>query len=137
MGDVCTDLDTTMLLAALARGLVATILQDIRDGRPAPRIPHHLLVAAHWRAAHDGLEGMAVDLETRQIRPAWTQMRQLFDRVRPELARHGDLEMATILMGRLRSKGTGAARQRSVMADKGSMADVVTWLAEQTRGPRP
>jgi carboxylate-amine ligase len=137
MGDVCTDLDTTMLLAALARGLVATILQDIRDGRPAPRIPHHLLVAAHWRAAHDGLEGMAVDLETRQIRPAWTQMRQLFDRVRPELARHGDLEMATILMGRLRSKGTGAARQRSVMADKGSMADVVTWLAEQTRGPHP
>jgi carboxylate-amine ligase len=137
MGDVCTDLDVTMLLAALSRGLVATILQDVADGVPAPRIPHHLLVAAHWRAAHDGLEGLAVDPATRQTRPAWHLMRQLFDRVRPELDRHGDLEMATVLLGRLRSRGTGAARQRGVLAQHGSIADVVTWLAARTRGVTP
>jgi carboxylate-amine ligase len=137
MGDVCPSLDDTMLLAALARGLVATLLRDINDGVPAPRIPHHLLVAAHWRAAHDGLEGLAVDLETRQARPAWHLMRQLFDRVRPELDRHGDLEMATILMGRLRSRGTGAARQRAMLAQRGTLDDVVTWLAAQTRGVTP
>jgi carboxylate-amine ligase len=134
MGDVCCTLDETMLLAALARALVATIGHDIRDGVPAPRIPHHLLVAAHWRAAHDGLEGLGVDLETRQARPAWHLMRQLFDKVRPELDRHGDLEMATVLMGRLRSRGTGAARQRGIVARGGTIADVVTWLAAQTRG---
>jgi hypothetical protein len=37
--------------------------------------------------------------------------------------------MATILMGRLRSGGTGAARQRAVLARTGSGKDVVDWLA--------
>jgi carboxylate-amine ligase len=134
MGDVCPTLDDTMLLAAFARGLVATVLHDVREGKPAPHLPHHLLVAAHWRAARDGLEGLGVDLQTRQTRPAWRLMRQLFDYIRPELDRHGDLEMATVLLGRLRSRGTGAARQRAVQAQQGSISDVVTWLAARTRG---
>ena len=134
MGDVCPTLDDALLLAALARALVATILDDVREGIPAPNVPHPLLMAAHWRASHDGLEGLNIDMATRETRPAWRLMRQLFDYVRPELARHGDLEMATILMGRLRAKGTGAARQRAILAQNGSVADVVDWLARATRG---
>ncbi len=134
MGDVCPTLDDAMLLAALARALVATLLHDIRDGLLAPNVPHPLLMAAHWRAAHDGLEGVNIDMATRESRPAWRLMRQLFDYVRPELDRHGDLETATVLMGRLRAKGTGAARQRAVLAQRGSVADVVDWLAATTRG---
>jgi carboxylate-amine ligase len=134
MGDVCPSLDDTMLLAALARALVATILREVRDGRPAPNVAHPLLMAAHWRAAHDGLEGLNIDMATREPRPAWRLMRQLFDYVRPELARHGDLEMATVLLGRLRSHGTGAARQRALLARTGSVEDVVDWLATATRG---
>ncbi len=136
MGDVCPGLDDTMLLAAMARALVATILRDVADGRPAPKVPHPLLVAAHWRAAHDGLEGLAVDMAAREARPAWRLMRQLFDLVRPELERHGDLEMATVLMGRLRAHGSGAARQRAVLHRRGSVAGVVDWLAAATRGAR-
>ena len=136
MGDVCPTLDDAMLLAALARGLVATILRDVERGAPAPVVNQPLLAAAHWRAAHDGLEGLNVDLDTREARPAWRIMRRLFDYVRPELERHGDLEMATVLMGRLRSHGTGAARQRAVYARRGSVADVVDWLAAATRGAR-
>jgi len=45
-----------------------------------------------------------------------------------------DLEMATVLMGRLRSGGTGAARQRAVLSRSGSVTDVVDWLAGATRG---
>ncbi|WP_433369900.1 carboxylate-amine ligase [Actinoplanes sp. CA-142083] len=137
MGDVTPTLDDAMLLAALARALVATLLRDVREGIPAPRVPHPLLMAAHWRAAHDGLEGVAVDLATREPRPAWRLMRQLFDHVRPELERHGDLETATVLMGRLRSHGTGAARQRAILSQRGSVADVVDWLAKATRGDVP
>jgi carboxylate-amine ligase len=137
MGDVMPTLDDAMLLAALARALVATLLHDVREGIPAPRVPHPLLMAAHWRAAHDGLEGVAVDLATREPRPAWRLMRQLFDHVRPELDRHGDLEIATVLMGRLRSHGTGAARQRAILAQRGSVEDVVDWLAKATRGDLP
>ena len=133
MGDVCPTLDDAILLAALARALVATILRDVRDGRPAPNVPHPLLMAAHWRAAHDGLEGLNIDMATRETRPAWKLLRQLFDYVRPELDRHGDLEMATVLMGRLRSRGTGAARQRALLSQNGSVEDVVDWLATTTR----
>ncbi|GIE93966.1 carboxylate-amine ligase [Paractinoplanes rishiriensis] len=134
MGDVMPGLDDTMLLAALTRALVATLVSDVRDGVPAPRVPDPLLVAAHWRAAHDGLEGVNIDMATREPRPAWRLMRQLFDYVRPELERHGDLDTATVLMGRLRSRGTGAARQRAVLAQQGNVADVVDWLARATRG---
>ncbi|MFI5494647.1 glutamate--cysteine ligase [Actinoplanes sp. NPDC051859] len=136
MGDVCPSLDDTILLAALARALVATVLGDVREGKPAPNVPHPLLMAAHWRAAHDGLEGLNIDMATREPRPAWKLMRQLFDYVRPELERHGDLDRATVLMGRLRSHGTGAARQRALLSQQGSVADVVDWLARTTAGTR-
>jgi carboxylate-amine ligase len=134
MGDVCPTLDETLLLAALTRGLVATILRDVRDGIVAPDVPHPLLMAAHWRAARDGLEGLNIDMATRETRPAWRLIRQLFDYVRPELERHRDLEIASVLLGRLRSKGTGAARQRALLAQRGSVSDVVDWLALATRG---
>jgi glutamate---cysteine ligase / carboxylate-amine ligase len=134
MGDVTPTLDDVILLAALTRALVATLLRDVHDDIPAPNVPHPLLMAAHWRAAHDGLEGVNIDMATREPRPAWRLMRQLFDYVRPELDRHGDQELATILMGRLRARGTGAARQRAVLAQHGSVAEVVDWLAGATRG---
>jgi carboxylate-amine ligase len=134
IGDVCPSLDDTILIAALVRALVGTVLADIDAGVPVPEVDHHLLAAAHWRAAHDGLEGLAVDLPSATARPAWHVMRRLFDRVRPELERHGDLAEVTSLLGRLRGHGTGAARQRAVHARTGEMIDVVEDLARQTRG---
>jgi carboxylate-amine ligase len=134
MGDVMPSLDDAMLLAALARALVATLLNEVHEGAPTPDVPHPLLMAAHWRAAHDGLEGQLLDLASREPRPGWRLMRQLFDYVRPELERHGDLEMATVLMGRLRAHGTGAARQRAILGRDGTVSDVVDWLARTTRG---
>ncbi|SDX95212.1 carboxylate-amine ligase [Micromonospora pattaloongensis] len=134
VGDVCPTVDDAVLIAALIRALVATILTDIEAGRPAPPVDHHMLVAAHWRAAHDGLEGMAVDVAEGGTRSAWHLMRRLFDRVCPELDRHGDLAQVTALLGRLRSRGTGAARQRAVHARAGELRDVVGYLAAQTRG---
>ncbi|MEV6344992.1 glutamate--cysteine ligase [Actinoplanes sp. NPDC051851] len=134
MGDVTPGLDDAMLLAALARALVATLLNEVRAGVEAPDVPHPLLMAAHWRAAHDGLEGLGLDMASREPRPAWRLMRQLFDYVRPELERHGDLELVTVLMGRLRSRGTGAARQRAMLSRGAPVSDVVDWLARITRG---
>jgi carboxylate-amine ligase len=134
MGDVTPTLDDAMLLAALARGLVATLVGEVRDGVEAPDVPHPLLVAAHWRAARDGLEGIGVDLATRETRPAWRLLRQLVDYVSPELERHGDAEMVTVLLDRLRSRGTGAARQRALLAKGTPVAGVVDWLARTTRG---
>lgn len=125
VGDVCPSVDDTILVAALTRALVGTVLADIEAGRPAPRVEHHLLAAAHWRAAHDGLAGLLVDPADQRSRPAWHLFQRLFDTVRPELSRTGDLELVTLLIGRLRSRGTGASRQRAVYARTGDMAAVL------------
>lgn len=135
IGDVCPSLDDTILIAALVRALVGTMLADIETGRPALSVAQPVLAAAHWRAAHDGLAGLAVDPIDQHTRPAWHLMRALFDRVRPELERHGDLPLVTVLMGRLRARGTGASRQRAVYARTGDIAAVLDYLATQTRRP--
>ncbi|WJK40342.1 glutamate--cysteine ligase [Solwaraspora sp. WMMA2056] len=135
IGDVCPSLDDTILLAALVRGLVGTALAAVAQGRRAPEVAHHVLAAAHWRAAHDGLEGRAVDLTdgSPALRPAWHLLRRLVDQIRPELDRHGDVGLVNSLLGRLRSQGSGAARQRAVHAGTGELRDVVGYLAGQTR----
>jgi carboxylate-amine ligase len=132
LGDVCPTVDDAILLAALVRGLVATVRDDIGAGRPAPDIPHQVLTAAHWRASHDGLEGMAVDPVSGESRPAWQLMRRLIHLITPALERHGDLATVTLLVGRLRAHGTGAARQRAIAGSDG-VAAVIPHLARLTR----
>lgn len=148
IGDVCASLDDTILVAALVRGLVGTALAEIEAGRPAPRPEHQLLVAAHWRAAKDGLDGLAVDLTGRDpgtgdrsapdagavTRPAWRLLRRLVDRISPVLDRHGDLELVTSSLDRLRTEGTGATRQRAAYARRGELTDVLRELGRWTRG---
>ncbi|HEY2948589.1 MAG TPA: glutamate--cysteine ligase [Micromonosporaceae bacterium] len=134
VGDVCLGLDDTILLAALVRALVLTALFDVAMGREAPAIDQNLLVAAHWRAARDGLEGMGVDVQTGELRPAWHLLRHLVDTVTPALERHGDLPIVTILLGRLRSRGTGAAWQRATQARTGDLRQLLRLVANQTRG---
>ncbi|MFG1602718.1 glutamate--cysteine ligase [Actinoplanes sp. NPDC049265] len=134
MGDVCPTLDHTMLLAALTRGLVSTFVKRVADGLRAPDVPQPLLSAAHWRAAHDGLEGDNIDPFDQRVRPTWDLMDDLHRLVAPELDRHGDRELVDELLAKLRSGGTGAARQRALLADGGSVKDVVDWLAVATRG---
>ncbi|WP_433344493.1 carboxylate-amine ligase [Micromonospora sp. CA-111912] len=134
IGDVCPSVDDAVLVAALVRALVASAMTDIAEGRPPVRTDHHLLVAAHWRAAHDGLEGDGVDLTDGELRPAWELLDRLVERLRPELERHGDLAEVTDLLGGLRRHGTGAARQRAVFARTGNLVDVVRDVARQTRG---
>ncbi|MFV2100136.1 hypothetical protein [Micromonospora sp. LOL_024] len=96
-----------------------------------------MLVGAHWRAAHDGLEGSAVDLTNGELRPAWDLLHQFVGRLGPALERHGDLAEVTALLEGLRRHGTGAARQRSVYARTGRLEDVVVDVARQTRGYEP
>ncbi|WP_433387368.1 carboxylate-amine ligase [Micromonospora sp. KLBMP9576] len=134
IGDVCPSVDDAVLVAALVRAMVATAMHDIAHGRPAVRTDHHLLVAAHWRASHDGLEGQGVDLTDGELRPAWDLFDQLVARLRPALERHGDLDEVTDLVAGLRRHGTGAARQRAVFARTGKLVDVVQDVARQTRG---
>jgi carboxylate-amine ligase len=131
VADVCPTPADTTLVAGVIRGLVATVLDDVVAGRPAPDVPDGLLAAAHWRAAHDGLEGDGVDAVTGAVGPAWEQVEGLYRRIAPALAEHGDLATVRELLDELRERGSGARRQRAARREGGLQA-VLALLAEQT-----
>ncbi|MGC5333237.1 carboxylate-amine ligase [Micromonospora sp. DT62] len=134
VGDVCPAVDDTVLVAGLVRALVATMADDARAGVPARRIRDCLVSAAHWRAAHDGLEGDLIDLRAGVARPAWDLVGELVDTVAPALVRHGDLDYVRDQLVRLRRDGNGATRQRRVMARTGDdVRAVLDHLAAETR----
>ncbi|MEU8300090.1 glutamate--cysteine ligase [Micromonospora sp. NPDC048909] len=134
VGDVCPTVDDTVLVAALVRALVATVLDDVRAGILAPPVRDCLVSAAHWRAAHDGLDGDLIDLRAGGARPAWALVDELFATVTPALVRHGDLAYVVAQLARLRDEGTGATRQRRILERTGDLRAVLADLAAQTRG---
>ncbi|MFY1615615.1 carboxylate-amine ligase [Micromonospora sp. WMMD736] len=132
VGDVCPTVDDAVLVAALVRSLVATVADDVRAGVPAPGVRDCLVAAAHWRAAHDGLDGELIDLRAGGARPAWDLVDDLMATIAPALLRHGDLGYVLAQLARLRRDGTGATRQRRVLDETGDLRAVIDDLATQT-----
>ncbi|MEH0981900.1 carboxylate-amine ligase [Micromonospora sp. CPCC 205556] len=133
VGDVCPTVDDTVLVAGLVRALVATMVDHVHAGAPAPRIRDCLVAAAHWRAAHDGLDGDLIDLRRGGARPAWDLVDELLVTLTPALTRHGDLDLTRREIDRVRREGTGATRQRRIMArTDGDVRAVLNHLTDQT-----
>jgi carboxylate-amine ligase len=132
MADVCPTVADTLLLAGLIRALVATAVDDIAAGRPAPAVADGVLRAAHWNAAHRGLGGTLLDLRAGHGRPAWDVVGDLMTTVRPALLRHDDLTLVEAELARLRTEGTGADRQRRTHERTGDIRAVLAEMAEWT-----
>ncbi|MEU5936331.1 glutamate--cysteine ligase [Micromonospora sp. NPDC047187] len=132
VGDVCTEVDDAVLVAALVRSLVATLADDVRAGVSAPNVRDCLVAAAHWRAAHDGLDGELIDLRAGGTRPAWALVDELMAVIAPALLRHGDLGYVLAQLARLRRDGTGATRQRRVLERAGDLQVVLDDLVART-----
>jgi len=114
--DVTADVGTAVALAALCRGLVATVAADGRPGAvESPRA--ELLRAAHWRAARYGMSGELV-LAGRLV-PAWAAADALVDSTAAALEAAGDLDRVEQALAELRRRGTGAERQRAAVAAAG------------------
>lgn len=135
VADTNCDLDTTVLLAALVRGLAVSMLPAVRDGKPADEVHPELLKAAHWKAARGGLEGVGLDPATGDESAVWRLVDRMAERARPGLAASGDAAAVHALLDRLRSRGGGAARQRAVFRERGRLRDVVDELARDTASP--
>ncbi|MCP3820014.1 glutamate--cysteine ligase [Streptomyces sp. A3M-1-3] len=133
VADVNADLDTTVLYAALVRGLAATLLAEARGGGgPPPDIPVTRLHAAHWHAARYGTEGPCLDALTGRHVPVHELVNALVERATPGLVAAGDLELVRELLARRRRIGSGADRQRAVYRRRGGLRDVVDHLAAAT-----
>lgn len=123
VADTCLEVDDALLLAALVRALVATLLGDLRTGRPSPaaaravEIP--LLTAARLGSA--ALSGAHLD--------------RLLTRLRPALEEAGDWQVVTAGMRRLHREGSGAERQRALLAGaEGDRTEFTALLADRTSG---
>ncbi|WP_228992736.1 glutamate--cysteine ligase [Streptomyces sp. DH8] len=125
VADVSLTPEDTVLLAAVIRALVATVLKTIRAGEAAPRPAPEILRAASWRAARDGIAGHALDPLTRQLVPATAQVERMLRALSPALEQHGDLDLVRTQWKRLRTQGSGADRQRAAYRYRSKLPDVV------------
>jgi carboxylate-amine ligase len=117
--DVQLDITTSVTIAAITRGLVATALREARHGARPQDPPGSILHAAGWHAARHGLTGTLVDPRYGTPAPAREVVGALLDHIGPELDALGDLDRVTRGAQRLLADGTGAARQRAAVAAGG------------------
>lgn len=133
VADVCTSLDDTLLLAAVARGLTETAVRETREGlKPAPwRVDS--LRSAGWRAGRFGVSDQLVDPLSGLPVPAATAFETLLSHLRDALDDAGDLAQVTAGLERLARDGGGADHQRRAAAHAGGdLMEVVDDLRLRT-----
>ncbi|MEV7524338.1 YbdK family carboxylate-amine ligase [Streptomyces sp. NPDC091371] len=133
IADSNADLDTTVLLALLTRGLCTALMaESATEDRPPPNVPTGRLRAAHLFAARYGRHGEGLDPFTGDTVPAHRLTSRLLGRAAPGLEATGDLAEVERLLDGVRRHGTGADRQRAVHERTGSLHTVVDHLASIT-----
>ncbi|WP_071344307.1 carboxylate-amine ligase [Nocardia seriolae] len=128
VSDVPATVEETALLASLVRALAMTA----RTTDSVPVIAEDRLRAAYWRAAHEGIDGTAVDPVDGRTVPVRDLLDRLIDRIRPALNELGDLGCVTDAVAALLVRGNGARRQLNAFRARGELGDVVDELAEAT-----
>jgi glutamate---cysteine ligase / carboxylate-amine ligase len=125
VGDVCLFADDAVLLAGLVRGLVETAARQWREGvPPVPASAVHLRLAS-WQAGRFGLDADLLDPLTGQPRRAFDVAMALLDHVQPALKSQGEFDIVESLLFQALTRGNGAARQRAVYAESGSLCGVI------------
>jgi glutamate---cysteine ligase / carboxylate-amine ligase len=133
VADVPATVAETVLLATLIRAAVMMALDARERGDPVPQLADWTLRAAHWKAAHDGLDGEAIDLaDGRSVAPTRVLLAGLIERLRPALDALGDYDLARDELARIAEQGNGAMRQRRAWRRRAEVADVVAELASAT-----
>jgi len=104
--DAQLDLDSSLGLAALIRGLVVSAAAPV-PAEPAPG----LWEAALWHAARYGLSAMLVDPVTGSLSPARTAVASLRAHAAAALQAAGDLVAVDAFLARVLREGNGATAQ--------------------------
>jgi carboxylate-amine ligase len=132
VADVNGDLDTTVLLAVLLRGLATALLADLDRGVKPTAIDDDRLTENHLRASHHGLGARLFDPVTGTDQPVPALIDALLIYAGPALEALGDLPFAAATLRRVLRDGNGADRQRAVYARSQSWIDLVDHLARET-----
>jgi len=125
-------IEDVILLAGLFRALVIRESAAAAAGEPLPPVRPALARTATWRAARYGLEGDLVTTLDPVPVPARERVDALLEDLRPILVALGDWQMVRELATAAIERGSSAARQRAVFAERGEFADVVDLLVAET-----
>ena len=125
--DVCLEVEDAVLVAVLARALVATFADRDPDPWRAD-----LLRVAGWRAARDGIGGDLVHPVTRELAAPRAIFEALADEVGPQLDLTGERRFVEDGFERLLARGNGAVRQRRTFEESHELSRVVDDLADAT-----
>lgn len=134
VADVCMDAEDAVLLAALCRALVGTAAAQWSADDPPPPVPTPMLRLATWQAGREGVDGALLDPFTSRPRSADRVLGDLLEHVRPALRATGDEALVEERLDRVLTRGSGARRQREVLAKTNRLTDVVADLARVTAG---
>lgn len=115
VSDAQLDVTTTLLLAALVRGLVVTAIHDANAGAAPAEIDPELLDALLWHAARDGISGSLLNPMTRELEPATEVVETMLTHLADALDAEGDSTRIRELLAPTFAEGTGASRQRQAM----------------------
>ncbi|MFB7935772.1 glutamate--cysteine ligase [Streptomyces sp. NPDC056049] len=132
VADVCLEPDTTVLVAALVRGLVETEARAWRAGEVVPRVPLDLLRLAAWQAARSGTEGPLLDPRTLRPVPPAAALDAFLAHTEAALRDTGDLDRARATLEDLLTRGGGARRQRALREEGMELGEVVRACARIT-----
>ncbi|MBM7813876.1 carboxylate-amine ligase [Saccharothrix algeriensis] len=111
-----------VVIAELVRAFARTAATSAEEPE---RVDDVLLRAAYWRAARDGLDGLAVDPRSGRLAPAREVAAELVARCADALRDAGALATVEEHLEWLRAHGTGAARQRRALGDSGDPRELV------------
>jgi glutamate---cysteine ligase / carboxylate-amine ligase len=132
LSDMCMTVDEAVLIAGLVRGLVRTCYEHACLDVPYRAVRPELLRAAHWCAARSGLEMDLIDIETERPIPAQALIEQFLEFIRPALKAFGEWDEVSTLAHTVMQQGTGAARQRNVYQQTGSLLEVIDFCVAET-----
>lgn len=128
VSDVPATVEETALLACLVRACAMTA----RTIEVVPLVAEDTLRAAYWRAAHEGIDGTAIDPLDGHTMPVRDLLARLIEHIRPALEELGDLAFVTETVAAVLTRGNGARRQLNAFRARGELADVIDELAEAT-----
>ena len=132
IADVCLSVEDAVLLAGLVRALVATAVEELREGRPAPAVRTAMITAALSAAARHGLGGPGIDVLSGEVAAQHQLFQGLLEHVRPGLDITGDTDEVERLAAGVVLGGSGAHRQREMRAASATTGEFVVALADTT-----
>ncbi|MDQ0729125.1 glutamate--cysteine ligase [Microbacterium sp. W4I20] len=132
VADVCLLPEDAVTIAVIVRALVAGAAAEWREGSPAPEVPAALLRLASWRASRFGTSENLIHPFTGVPRPARECVGAFLDHINPHFDGLEEAVRAHQGVKDILARGTGAAHQRTLLAEHGNWTDMMAAVVART-----